>query len=93
VEIGQVNPISEVVAVAATSPLSPQQRAEQHRLIQAVESLNKSQLFGQSSELTFSFERNSRKPVLRIVDKETKEVIRQIPPEYVLRLAEEYDSK
>jgi flagellar protein FlaG len=69
----------------APSELKP---AETRELIQAVKALNATELFGQNNELTFVFDRETHRPLLRIIDKETKEVIRQIPPEYALRLAE-----
>jgi uncharacterized FlaG/YvyC family protein len=34
-------------------------------------------------------EPSTKRPVLRLVDKKTRDVIRQIPPEYMLRMAEE----
>ncbi len=64
-------------------------RAENRQLIQAVKSLNSAEMFGQNSELTFVLDRETRRPLLRIVDRETKEVIRQIPPEHALRMAED----
>lgn len=88
-EIGRIDAIGELPAVSATSPLTPQQRVEQRQLVQAVQAVNGAQLFGESTELTFAFDRYTKMPVMRIVDKETKEVIRQVPPEYVLRLAED----
>jgi uncharacterized FlaG/YvyC family protein len=36
-------------------------------------------------------DRHTQRPVIRLVDRETKDVIRQIPPEHVLRLAEELE--
>lgn len=86
-EIRKVEMVGELPAVAAVTPLTPQQRAEQVQLIHAVEKINGAQLMGQSSELEFAFDRHTKRPIMRIVDKETKEVIRQLPPEYVLRLA------
>ncbi|MBI5084538.1 MAG: flagellar protein FlaG [Acidobacteria bacterium] len=88
-EIGKVGPQAEAPVMPAAHLLTPQQRREQDQLIRAVQSLNESQLFGQNSELSFSIDRYTKKPVVRLVDKSTKEVIRQIPPEYVLRLAED----
>ncbi|NWF84574.1 MAG: flagellar protein FlaG [Bryobacteraceae bacterium] len=88
-EVGKINPMTELPALSVTQPLSPQQRLEQVQLVQAVESVNEAELLGQGRELTFALDRQTKKPVLRIVDKETKEIIRQIPPEYVLRLADE----
>jgi flagellar protein FlaG len=63
--------------------------AETRELIRAVKALNAAELFGQNHELTFVLDRQTRRPLVRIIDKETKEVIRQIPPEYALRLAED----
>jgi len=68
---------------------SPQLRAKDRELIQAVKALNRSEMFGGDSELTFILDRETRRPVVRIVDRETREVIRQIPPEYALRLADD----
>lgn len=79
---------SPVVSLA-TNPLTPQERSEQMKLIQAVKTINEAQVFGQNRELTFAFDRQSRRTIMKIVDKETQEVIRQIPQEYVLRLAKE----
>jgi flagellar protein FlaG len=62
-------------------------RADPATIVRAVEQINASSLIGEKNELTFSFEQDSRRPILRIVDRETKEVIRQVPQEYVLRLA------
>jgi len=91
VEIRRVENVGELPAVSAITPLSPEQRAEQQLLVRAVESVNDAKLFGQSNELTFTFDRHTKRPVMRIVNKETQEVVRQLPPEYVLRLAEELD--
>ena len=90
-EIGRINPMTELPALSAVQPLSPQQRVEQNQLVRAIQSVNEAELLGQGRELTFTMDRQTKKPVLKIVDKETKEVIRQIPPEYVLRLADELD--
>lgn len=88
-EIGKINPMTELPALSVTQPLSPQQRSEQNQLVRAVQSVNEARLLGQGRELTFSLDRETKRPVLKIVDKETNEVIRQIPPEYVLRLSDE----
>jgi len=90
-EVGRINPMTELPALSVIQPLSPQQRVEQNQLVQAVKSVNEAELLGQGRELTFAMDRETKRPVLKIVDKETKEVIRQIPPEYVLRLADELE--
>jgi flagellar protein FlaG len=90
VEIGKVDQAFGIAAVLpAAPPVSPEQRAEQQRMIHAVQAINQAELFGDSSELTFTFDRSTRRMILRLVDRETKELIRQIPAEYLLRLAED----
>jgi len=93
VEIGKLANVSELVTVAPVSPLTPQERAQQRQLIRAVESVNLSQMFGQSTELTYSYDSRAKKTVLRIVDKETNEVVRQLPEEYLLELAQELEKE
>lgn len=88
-EIRRIDTMPELTAVSPVTPLTPQMRAEQVELVRAVESINRAELLGQRSELTISVDRETRRPVVKIVDRETKEVIQQIPPEYVLRLAED----
>ncbi len=86
-DIGPV-PVS-FYAPAAAQEAGSQVRPEDRQLIQAVKALNASELFGQNAELTFVLDRETHRPLVRIIDRETKEVIRQIPPEYALRLAED----
>ena len=75
---------------APQEPASPRPVAEDQRtLIQAVRAVNAAEMFGQDNELTFIVDRMSRRAVVRIVNRETREVVEQIPSEYVLRMAEE----
>ena len=67
--------------------IDPKQRAERSALIQAARSVNEAESFGPNSEVTFTLDRTTHKPVLQIVDRQTKEVIQQLPPEYLLRMA------
>ena len=62
-------------------------RAEDRDLIKAVKALNAAELFGENNELTFVLDRQTQRMLVRIVDRETREVVRQIPPEHALRMA------
>jgi uncharacterized FlaG/YvyC family protein len=85
-----ISAIQSPVSVAAVSPLPPPERvAENRELIRAVKALNGTGLFGSDRELSFGFDRETRHPVIRIVDRNTGEVIQQVPPEYALRMAED----
>ncbi len=76
-------------AMLLATPVAAQQSPEQKEVVQAVKAVNKSEMFGEDNELTFQLDRETRRPVVKLLDRKTKEVIRQIPPEYVLRMAEE----
>lgn len=67
----------------------PQQAAERRQLLKATDTLNSSQTFGENNELVFVFDRTSHRPIMRVVDKKTNDVIMQLPPDYVLQLADD----
>jgi uncharacterized FlaG/YvyC family protein len=74
--------------VPASIPLPAEQSAQNRQLIQAVHAVNGAELFGEDRELTFALDRGTQRAVIRLVNRKTREVIRQIPPESVLRVAE-----
>jgi uncharacterized FlaG/YvyC family protein len=85
-----ISSINPVAAAAHVEPAPPQPLTnDQRALVHAVKAVNTTELFGQDRELAFSFDRNSRRTVVRIVNSKTGEVLQQIPAEYVLRMAEE----
>lgn len=74
----------------AAAPVVPVEQAAQTRdVIQAVKALNATEMFGQDNELVFQMDRQARRMVVQIVNSKTKEVLTQVPPEYVLRLSED----
>jgi flagellar protein FlaG len=73
--------------VAANGELLPQAKSDQSAKVeQAVNQVNQ---FVQSlnRDLHFTVDDNSGQTVIKVLDSETKEVIRQIPPEELLRIA------
>lgn len=76
-------------APAHTTPVPVDQAAENREVVQAVKALNGTELFGQDNQLRFQKDPRSGRMVIRVVNSKTNEVISQIPPEYVLRLAED----
>jgi len=81
---GGIPPVT-LAEPAAPAPVSQEQRS----LIQAVKAVNAAEVFGEDRELTFAIDRQSKRVVTRIINRTTGELIDQIPPEYVLHLAEE----
>jgi uncharacterized FlaG/YvyC family protein len=74
---------------AALSPVPVENLAERRELIHAVKALNAAEAFGDKNQLTFALDRETHRAVVRIVNRNTNELVRQIPPEYVLRMAED----
>lgn len=75
-----------------TSPVEPT-AVKKRDVIQAVKAINESAMLSQDNELVFQRDRGTQRMVLRVVNRQTGDVISQLPPEYVLRLAESMQSK
>lgn len=69
-----------------TEPQSAQKAVTADELGEAVENINQF-VNSQGRTLNFSVDEESGKPVVKVIDFETKEVIRQIPSEEVLTMA------
>ncbi len=90
-----VSPIRAMAEISALTYIANPAEAPTLRtpeIVRAVQLVNRANLLGES-ELMFEFDRETRRPVILIVDRETKEVLRQIPPEYVLRIAQDFASQ
>jgi len=83
------------LAQTAERPEDRAQAAERRNLIKAVKELESSPEVGvgTNQEMTFAFDRTSRRTVVKIVDRETREVVRQFPSEEILRMAERLRSR
>lgn len=90
-DIGPVDTNRFAVSVPAAQPEDRAQAAERRNLIKAVKELAKTPELGVgvNQEMTFAFDRTARKTVVRIVDRQTREVVRQFPAEEILRMAEQ----
>ena len=69
--------------------IPPGTAAENRAITEAVKAVNDAELFGRDSELMFQRDPITRRMVVQLVNPKTKEVISQIPAEYLLRLAED----
>ena len=88
--IGEVQSIRSAEAATGRDALSRDapQAARNREIARAVREVNEGGGVGPSSELRFAIDRDSGQPLIRIVDRVTDEVITQIPPEAILRIAE-----
>lgn len=83
---------ADVVLPAAAvwaTPNGQELLSEQRRVVQAVHYLNRAQLSGEyeNKSFAFSIDRGSNRTVVKVMDRESKEVLYQIPPEEFLRFA------
>jgi len=85
--------LSSVTQTGQALPAAPDNAevnwlAENKELIKTVKSIDASGLFGEGNELTFARDQDTKQPVIRLVDQRTNQVLWQVPPEYLLRMAE-----
>jgi flagellar protein FlaG len=86
--------VNRSTAVLASAPAAQVDQKTQHReIIQAVKALNSTEMFGENNEAQFQKDPLTNRMVVRIIDRKTKEVISQIPAEYLLQLAAESKSQ
>jgi uncharacterized FlaG/YvyC family protein len=74
---------------SVATPVPVEKAAENREVIQAVKALNGTEMFGQDNDLVFQRDPQTRRMVIKVVNRKTKDVVSQIPPEYVLQLAED----
>jgi uncharacterized FlaG/YvyC family protein len=88
-EISSVQP--NVVQSPQAPPVAAAEAAQRRELIRAAKSVNESRLLGHN-QLVFLVDRATHKPIIRVEDPDTHEVVMQLPPDYVLRLAQDLQS-
>jgi len=74
--------------LAASGAASPTWLVENREMVRSIKDIDAPELFGEGSELTFAVDRDTQRPVVRVVNSQTGEVIWQSPPEYMLKLAQ-----
>ena len=79
-----------VTSISSTPQVDTQQQLrEQHELIQAIQFLNRSNLpiLSENSRFQYQIDPATRKPVVKVIQADTEDVIYQLPPEYAIELA------
>jgi uncharacterized FlaG/YvyC family protein len=74
-----------------TSHVPQAEAAQRRQLIEAGKTVNESGSLGKN-QIVFSVDRATHRPIIRIEDRVTHEVILQLPAEYLLRLAADIHS-
>jgi len=70
---------------------NPNWLVENREMIQTVKRIADTELMGQDTELTFALDRDTKRPVVRGINRQTGEIVWQMPPEYVLALAQQFN--
>jgi flagellar protein FlaG len=65
--------------------------SEKREVIQAIKAVNGTEMFGPENELRFQRDSETNRFVVRVINRKTREVISQVPEEYVLRIAEDIE--
>jgi uncharacterized FlaG/YvyC family protein len=92
-DTSSLNNLAAAATATAGYTLPPPASADQRALIQAVRAVNSAELFGSENELTFVRDRATNRAAVRVINKDTGDVVAQIPPEVVLQMAEEVNGK
>jgi flagellar protein FlaG len=91
-EISSVQP--NISSRADSSGAAAAQNVVERRdLARATRALNDSQILGANNELVFVLDRATHRTLTRLVDRTTREVVMQLPAEYVLRIAEDLNKR
>ena len=85
----RITPVEKRPSPEQVSELAAQQAASNKPIEQVVETLN-TQSLSSNRTLKFSIDDTLGKPVISVVDKETNEIIRQIPEESAIKIAEAF---
>lgn len=85
-----VAPLQSSSQAAAPSPasMSTEQQARNMDLVNAVHAVNAAELYGEGSELALVLDRHRKRALVRLVDRKTSQVIREVPADQVLSLAD-----
>ena len=76
-------------AYAPAPTVTVDKTAEKREVVQAVKAVNGAEMFGANNELRFQKDPETNRLVVVVINKDTREVLSQVPEEYVLRLAED----
>jgi uncharacterized FlaG/YvyC family protein len=86
---GSIPGAAPVAIETAIKPVTAGERAFRQAVSTAVRQLNEQGNPGIGREVTYSIDPVSRRPVVRLIESQTKEVIAQWPNQYALELAAE----
>jgi uncharacterized FlaG/YvyC family protein len=82
-----ISGVNHSMAAPVAAPVAPVENSAEHRdIVQALKAMNATEMFGQENEIMFQMDRQAKRMVVQVVNRQTREVVSQIPPEYILAL-------
>ena len=85
--ISSSNPSAPLI-VPSVAIVPPEEAAQRRQLVQAAKSVNASGTLGQN-QLVFAVDPTTHHVVMRVENRDTGEVVLQVPPEDVMQMAED----
>jgi uncharacterized FlaG/YvyC family protein len=85
--ISSSNPSAPLIVQSVTTSVPPEEVAQRRQLVQAAKSVNASGTLGQN-QLVFAVDPTTHHVIMRVENRDTGEVILQVPPEDVMQMAE-----
>jgi uncharacterized FlaG/YvyC family protein len=82
----EINNTPQIASTVESVAVSSIEAAHRRQVAAALRGLNQMNVFGASRELTFTFDRTSHQMIIRVIDRDTHELVMQLTPEYLLRL-------
>ena len=77
------------VPSAATNMRTSEDASQRAKLVQAVRIVNESKTLGENNELTFVMDRATGRTLTRVIDRNTQEVVLQLPLDSILTMADQ----
>lgn len=91
---GLVNPSTQAISTSSARPVAPTQKQEtpatETQVETALQSINQA-MEKLAPNLEFTFDKESNRTIVKIVDQETQEIIRQMPSKEALEIAKALD--
>jgi len=85
--ISSSNPIDSSILPSPVA-VAPQEAADRRELVQAAKSVNASGTLGEN-QLVFAVDPTTHHIIMRVQNRNTHEVVLQVPPETVMQMAED----
>jgi len=87
-DIGPLNRVN-IAAPVTPAPAAQENPATTRQIVTAIKALNESELMGPNRQFTYTRDPKTQQPVVQIVERETGDVVDQLPPEAILRMRQE----